>query len=77
MPAAVIVDVVRTASGRGQPGGALSGVHPADLLAAVLEALLARTGVEPHLLDDVIAGCVGQAGDRPDRGDSQGPRAAG
>jgi len=37
---AVIVDAVRTPSGKGKPGGALSGVHPIDLLAGTLEALL-------------------------------------
>lgn len=64
MSSAVIVDVVRTASGRGKPGGALSGVHPAELLATVLRALVQRTGLDPVLIDDVIAGCVGQAGDQ-------------
>jgi acetyl-CoA acyltransferase len=64
MQDAVIVDIVRTASGRGKPGGALSGVHPADLLATTIAALLERTGIEPGLVDDVIAGCVGQAGDQ-------------
>jgi acetyl-CoA acyltransferase len=64
MQDAVIVDIVRTASGRGKPGGALSGVHPADLLATTIAALIERTGVEPGLVDDVIAGCVGQAGDQ-------------
>ena len=59
---AVIVDAVRTASGRGKPGGALSAVHPADLLAAPLKELLRRTGVDPGMVDDVIAGCVGQVG---------------
>jgi acetyl-CoA acyltransferase len=59
---AVVVDIVRTATGRGKPGGALSGVHPADLLARTLMALLARTGVDPHLIDDVVGGCVSQAG---------------
>jgi len=61
---AVIVDAVRTASGKGKPGGALSGVHPADLLANVIEALLQRTGIDPEMVDDVIVGCVGQAGDQ-------------
>ena len=61
---AVIVDIVRTASGKGKPGGALSVVHPADLLAGVLAALIERTGVNPDQVDDVIAGCVGQAGDQ-------------
>ena len=64
MTNAVIVDIVRTASGRGKPGGALSEVHPADLLATVLSALVDRTGIDPALVDDVIAGCVGQAGDQ-------------
>ena len=61
---AVIVDIVRTASGRGKPGGALSGVHPVDLLATVLKALVDRSGIDPVLIDDVIAGCVTQAGDQ-------------
>jgi acetyl-CoA acyltransferase len=64
MDSAVIVDVIRTASGRGKPGGALSGTHPADLLAAVLSALVERSGLDPELIDDVIAGCVTQAGDQ-------------
>ncbi|GAB2857448.1 thiolase family protein [Nocardioides pacificus] len=64
MTSAVIVDIVRTASGKGKPGGALSGVHPADLLATTLRALVERNGLDPALVDDVIAGCVGQAGDQ-------------
>ncbi|WP_436776516.1 thiolase family protein [Yinghuangia sp. YIM S09857] len=59
---AVIVDVLRTASGRGKPGGALSQVHPADLLATVLEALVTRNNLDPALIDDVITGCVSQSG---------------
>ncbi len=61
---AVIVDVVRTPSGRGKPGGALSGVHPADLLAGVLGELVSRNGLDPALVDDVIGGCVSQAGEQ-------------
>ncbi|TFC92101.1 MULTISPECIES: thiolase family protein [Cryobacterium] len=61
---AVIVDVVRTASGRGKPGGALSGVHPADLLAGVLGELVTRNGLDPALVDDVIGGCVSQVGEQ-------------
>ncbi|WP_185995913.1 thiolase family protein [Nocardioides campestrisoli] len=64
MTRAVIVDIVRTASGKGKPGGALSGVHPADLLATTIKALVERTGVDPGLVEDVIAGCVGQVGDQ-------------
>ncbi|OKI86214.1 thiolase family protein [Streptomyces sp. CB02414] len=58
---AVIVDVVRTASGKGKPGGALSAVHPVDLLATVLQALVERNGLDPALVDDVIGGCVSQS----------------
>jgi acetyl-CoA acyltransferase len=64
MTRAVIVDIVRTASGKGKPGGALSQVHPVTLLGTVLAALIERTGIEPDLVDDVIAGCVTQAGDQ-------------
>jgi acetyl-CoA acyltransferase len=39
---AVVVDVVRTASGKGKPGGALSAIHPANLLATVLQAIVER-----------------------------------
>ena len=50
MTNAVIVDIVRTASGKGKPGGALSGTHPVDLLATVLRALVQRNDLEarPH-----------------------------
>jgi len=61
---AVIVDVVRTPSGKGKPGGALSGVHPADLLATVIRELVQRNGLTDAEIDDVIAGCVTQAGDQ-------------
>ena len=61
---AVIVDVIRTGSGKGKPGGSLSGIHPADLLAGVLSQLLQRNGLESTQIDDVIAGCVSQAGEQ-------------
>ncbi|MFC8680387.1 thiolase family protein [Microbacterium ureisolvens] len=64
MPQAVIVDVVRTPSGRGKPGGALSAVHPVDLAAGVLTALLERNGLESRQIDDVLMGCVSQVGDQ-------------
>ncbi|MEV4153165.1 thiolase family protein [Nocardia salmonicida] len=64
MMSAVIVDVVRTPSGRGKSGGGLSSVHPATLLAGVLAELVARTGIDPALVDDVIAGCVTQSGEQ-------------
>jgi acetyl-CoA acyltransferase len=59
---AVIVDAVRTPVGKGKPGGALSGWHPVDLLAETLQQLVARSGIDPALVDDVITGCVSQAG---------------
>jgi acetyl-CoA acyltransferase len=61
---AVIVDVVRTPSGRGKPGGELSDIHPADLLAGVLAEVVHRNGLDPALVDDVIGGCVTQAGEQ-------------
>ncbi|CUU55950.1 acetyl-CoA acyltransferase [Parafrankia irregularis] len=64
MENAVIVDVVRTASGRGKPGGALSEIHPVELLAATLKALVTRNDIDPAIVDDVIAGCVSQAGEQ-------------
>ncbi|WP_433059061.1 thiolase family protein [Dactylosporangium sp. CS-033363] len=62
MRQAVIVDIVRTASGKGKPGGSLSGVHPVDLYATVLRALAERNDLDPARVEDVITGCVGQAG---------------
>lgn len=61
---AVIIDVVRTPVGRGKPGGMLSGVHPVDLLAGVLTAIVDRNDLDPALLDDVIGGCVSQVGEQ-------------
>ena len=60
MATAYIVDALRTAGGR--RGGRLAGVHPVDLAAQTLDALVARTGVDPNAVDDVIMGCVSQAG---------------
>ena len=58
MTDAVIVDAVRTPIGR--RNGALAGIHPADLSAHVLEALVERTGIDPAIIDDVMWGCVSQ-----------------
>ncbi|WP_296674961.1 acetyl-CoA C-acetyltransferase [Novosphingobium sp.] len=60
MPAAYIVDAVRTAGGR--RGGRLSGIHPVDLAAAALDDLVTRTGMDPAGIDDVVMGCVSQGG---------------
>jgi len=65
MAEAYIVDAVRTPVGR--RGGGLSRVHPADLGAHVLRALMARTGVDPAAVEDVIFGCCDTIG--PQAGD--------
>jgi acetyl-CoA C-acetyltransferase len=59
---AYIVEAVRTAGGKRD--GALKDWHPADMGAAVLDALVGRTGVDPAAIDDVVAGCVGQVGEQ-------------
>ncbi|MDV7352879.1 thiolase family protein [Rhodococcus oxybenzonivorans] len=59
---AVIIDAVRTPIGR--RGGSLSDIHPADVSAHVLEALVARTGLSTDEVGDVIWGCVSQAGEQ-------------
>ncbi|HMJ34462.1 MAG TPA: thiolase family protein [Baekduia sp.] len=65
MREAVIVDAVRTPVGRGKAGkGALNPIHPVDLLAHSLRELVARTGIDPERIDDVIGGCVDQVGEQ-------------
>jgi len=65
MPEAYLVDAVRTPVGK--RGGGLAAVHPADLGAAVLTALVDRTGVDAEAVEDVIFGCVDTVG--PQAGD--------
>src|SRR5438067_707907 len=65
MPEAYIVDAVRTPVGK--RGGGLSQVHPADLGAHVLKALIERTDIDPAVVEDVIFGCVDTFG--PQAGD--------
>src|SRR5947199_2215937 len=62
MAEAYIVAAARTAGGR--KGGRLAGWHPADLAASVLNSLVDRSGVEPAQIEDVIMGCVMQAGEQ-------------
>ena len=62
MAEAYIVAAARTAGGR--RGGALKDWHPADMAAEVLDALVERSGMDPAAIDDVIMGCVGQAGEQ-------------
>ena len=59
---AYIIDAVRTAGGKRD--GALKDWHPVAMGAAVLDALVARTGIDPAAIDDVIAGCVSQVGEQ-------------
>ena len=59
---AVICEAIRTPVGK--RGGALSGVHAADLSAHVLKSLVERTGIDPAQVDDVIWGCVSQVGEQ-------------
>jgi acetyl-CoA C-acetyltransferase len=65
MADAYIIDAVRSPVGR--RGGGLAGAHPADLGAHVIAALLARTGIDPADVDDVVFGCVDTVG--PQAGD--------
>ena len=65
MATAYIVDAVRTAGGR--RGGRLAGIHPVDLAAASLDALVARSGIDPAGIDDVVMGCVGQGGEQANK----------
>ncbi|URD61148.1 acetyl-CoA C-acetyltransferase [Sphingomonas sp. KRR8] len=62
MAEAYIVAAARTAGGK--RGGALKDWHPADLGAAVLNSLVERSGIDPAVVEDVIAGCVGQIGEQ-------------
>jgi acetyl-CoA C-acetyltransferase len=61
-PAAYIVDALRTAGGR--RNGKLAGWHPADMAGAVLDAAVARSGIDPAAIEDVVMGCVSQGGEQ-------------
>jgi acetyl-CoA C-acetyltransferase len=60
MAEAYIVEAVRTAGGK--RGGKLAGWHPVDMAASVLDAVIARSGIDGAAVDDVIMGCVMQGG---------------
>lgn len=62
MPEVVIVDAVRTPVGR--RNGALSTVHPADLVGTALTALIERSGVDAAAIEQVVGGCVSQMGEQ-------------
>ena len=77
MRRAVLVDIVRSPFGRGRSGGALDGIHPVDLYAQTLRALVQRTGVDPELIEDVITGCVIQVAEQAGNVGRQAVLAAG
>ena len=62
MTEAYIVEALRTPGGKRK--GAFAGIHPADLGATILDALVTRAGVDPAAVEDVIVGCVSQAGEQ-------------
>ena len=62
MAEAYIIEALRTAGGK--RGGALKDWHPTDMGAAVLDALVERSGIDPAAVDDVIVGCVSQIGEQ-------------
>ena len=64
MPEAIIVDAIRTPMGRAKAGAALADVHPVELLAQVFAALVERNRLDPGTVDDVLCGCVSQAGEQ-------------
>ncbi|MDO9437109.1 thiolase family protein [Hydrogenophaga sp.] len=64
MPEAYIIDAVRSPMGRIKSGGAFTELHPVELLAQVLQALVERNGIDPGLVDDIICGCVSQVGEQ-------------
>lgn len=61
---AVIVDIVRSPFGRARENGALASLHPVNLYAEVLAALVTRSGIDPELIEDVITGCVIQVAEQ-------------
>ena len=65
MPEAYIVEAVRTPVGK--KNGGLAAVHPADLGAHVLTALVERSGIDPSVVEDVVFGCLDTIG--PQAGD--------
>jgi acetyl-CoA C-acetyltransferase len=65
MSTAFILDAVRTPRGRGKAGkGALSGIHPQVLMAQTLQAIASRSGIDRKDVEDVVVGCVSQAGEQ-------------
>lgn len=59
-----IIDAVRTPRGKGKKRGALAHIHPIDLAAYTLKAIQERNPIDPQMIEDVILGCVTQAGEQ-------------
>ncbi|HJO24151.1 MAG: steroid 3-ketoacyl-CoA thiolase [Myxococcota bacterium] len=65
MRESVVVEAIRTPIAKGKMGrGGLSGIHPAKLLATTLQAVVERAGIAPKDVEQVIGGCVTQAGEQ-------------
>ena len=65
MREAVIVEALRTPIARGKPiRGGLSAFHPATLLGKIQDAVVERAGIEPALVEQIVGGCVTQAGEQ-------------
>ncbi|MBJ8348851.1 thiolase family protein [Antrihabitans sp. YC2-6] len=64
MSPALVIDAVRSPMGRGRPGGALAELHPVELLAQVVSALVERSGVDPGDVEDLLVGCVTQSSEQ-------------
>ena len=64
MAEAYLIDLVRTAMGRGKMGGAFSEIHPVDLGAVPVKALIERNNIDPKLIEDLIYGCVTPIGEQ-------------
>jgi acetyl-CoA acetyltransferase family protein len=62
--AALVIDAVRSPMGRGRPGGDLAELHPVELLAQVISALVERSGVDPGHVEDLLVGCVTQSSEQ-------------
>lgn len=64
MSAVYLVDAVRSPRGKGREGGALNALRPVDILKQLFDAVAARTGLDPALVEEIVLGCVTQTGDQ-------------
>jgi acetyl-CoA C-acetyltransferase len=59
-----LVDAVRSPRGKGREGGGLNALRPVDILKQLFDAIAARTGIDPALVEEIVLGCVTQTGDQ-------------